>query len=112
MPRLSALLKNQVTLVVPYRGTAIGITYKPEAVNADTQNAIHDRIAKGEIKPNQSDAAFLTEVLTTWDLTGDDDAPLQLNFQVINGLSTGLQLALITAIYDDQRDPQGKPEGH
>src|ERR1051326_5191809 len=112
MPRLSELLKNQVTLVVPYRGTEITITYKPESVNPDVNAAIQARIDKGEIESRHSDAAFLVEMITSWNLTDDNDAPLSPTFEVMKARSTSLQLALISAIYDDQRNPQNPPKGN
>ena len=111
MPRLSEVLKNQVKLPVSYRDSVINIVYKPEAVNDDTQTAIDERIAKGEIKQRHSDAAFLAEVITSWDYTDDDDAPIPPTFDVMKGRSMGMQLALITAIYEDQRNPQNPPKG-
>jgi len=112
MPRLSELLKNQVTLVVPYRGTEITITYKPESVNPDVNAAIQARIDRGEIEARHSDAAFLAEVITGWDLNDDNDAPYPVTFEVMKARSTSLQLALIAAIYDDQRNPQNPPKGN
>lgn len=112
MPRLSEVLKNQVPLQVPYRGRTINIVYKPESVNDDTQTAIDDRIAKGEIKQRHSDAAFLAEVITSWDYTDDNDVAIPPSFDVMKGRSMGMQLALITAIYDDQRNPQNPPKGN
>lgn len=112
MPRLSDLLKNQVTLVVPYRGVEITIQYKPESVNPDTQAKIQERVDKGELQPRHSDAAFLAAVITSWDLTDDQDAPLPLTLETMKSQSTSLQLALIAAIYDDQRNPQNPPKGN
>lgn len=106
MPKLSDLLKNQVTLVVPYRGTEIAVTYKPESVTSDTYAEIQARVDKGEIESRHSDAAFLSATIISWDLTGDDDAPLPITFEILKGRSTSLQIALIQAIQDDQRNPQ------
>jgi hypothetical protein len=111
MPRLSEVLKNQVKLTVAYRSKDIEIVYKPESVNDDTQTAIDERIAKGEIKPRHSDAAFLAEVISSWDYTDDDDVSIPPTFEVMKSRSMGMQLALITAIYDDQRNPQNPPKG-
>lgn len=106
MPRLSDLLKNQVHLVVPYRNTAITITYKPESVTSELRGRISDRINKGEIRQDQFDAAFLADVLTGWDLTDDADATLPISFEVIDKRSSSLQGVLATAVLDDQRNPQ------
>jgi len=106
MPKLSELLKNQVTLVVPYRGTEISITYKPESVTSARRAEIDKRIDQGEIRRDEYDAAFLTDALTAWNLTADDDESLSISFETCRGLSTGLQMALAGAILDDQRNPQ------
>src|SRR5688500_5899532 len=112
MPKLSELLKNQVTLPVPYRGTVISITYKPESVTSEQRAALQKRVADGEIKADELDAAMLADTLTRWDLTDDVDAPCELSFSTCKGLSTGLQMVLLNAIYDDQRNPQNPPKGN
>jgi len=112
MPRLSELLKNQVSLPVPYRGAVITVVYKPESVNPDVNAAIQARVDKKEIEARHSDAAFLAEVITSWDLNDDNDAPYPVTFEVMKARSTSLQLALIAAIYDDQRNPQNPPQGN
>lgn len=96
-------------MVVPYRGTEISITYKPESVTVETQSQIEQRVADGEIAARDSDAAFLVETITAWDLTDDDATPMPLTFEVMKARSMSLQLALVRAIYDDQRNPQ---QGH
>jgi len=106
MPKLSDLLKNQVTVVVPYRGTEISITYKPESVTADRQAGLSKQIADGTLERHLLDAAYMSDVLTGWNLTGDDDAPLPITLETCRGLSTSLQMAIVNAIYDDQRNPQ------
>jgi hypothetical protein len=106
MPKLSDLLKNQVTLVVPYRGTEITITYKPESVTADRQAELQKRVADGQLERHLTDAAYMVDVLTGWDLNGDDDSPLLISLENCRRLSTSLQMAIVNAIYDDQRNPQ------
>jgi porphobilinogen deaminase len=106
MPRLSELLRNQVTIVVPYRNTVLTVSYKPESVTAELRGKISERIFKGELRQDQYDAAFLAEVLTTWDLTGDDDAPLPLTFEVVDARSSSMQGALARAVLEDQQNPQ------
>lgn len=112
MPKLSDLLKNQVILPVPYRGTVISITYKPESITSDQRAALHKRVADGEIKADELDAAMLADTITRWDLTDDDDAPIELSFEVLKKRSSGLQMAMLNAIYDDQRNPQNPPKGN
>lgn len=106
MPRLSELLKNQVTLVVPYRGTEISITYKPESVTSARRAEIQKRIENGEITRDQYDAAFLAATLTQWDLLAEDDSPLAISFPACASLSTSMQMAMAGAILDDQQNPQ------
>jgi len=109
MPKLSEILKNVATLPVPYRGTIITIHYKPEEVTATKRAALQQRVADGKLDRDDQDAAFLAETLTSWDLTDDDDKPLPITFEVMQARSSSLQMALVNAIYDDQRNPQ---QGH
>jgi hypothetical protein len=106
MPRLSELLKNQVTLVVPYRGAEITISYKPESVTSQVRANISARIANGELEVDQYDAAFLAETLTSWDLTDDADQPYLITLEVLKARSNSLQMALASAVLEDQRNPQ------
>lgn len=106
MPRLTELLKNQVSLVVPYRGTSITITYKPEQVTADQRAKLYERLDKNEFKADDMDAALIAETLTGWDLTDDNDEPLPITLATTRGLSNGLQMAIVNSIYEDQRNPQ------
>jgi hypothetical protein len=57
MPKLSDLLKNQVPLPVPYRGTVITVTYKPESLTSEQRAALQKRVADGELKADDVDAA-------------------------------------------------------
>lgn len=106
MPRLSDLLKNQATLVVPYRGTEITITYKPEALTAEQQAAIQKRVADGQLNHDDMDAAMVCDLVTSWNLTGDDDQPCPLTFEFVRARSKSLLMHLVQAMYDDQRNPQ------
>jgi hypothetical protein len=107
MPRLSDVMKNLVPLPVPYRGTVITVTYKPESVTSDQQSALEQRVADGSLKRDDMDAAMIVDSATGWDLTdGPDDQPVPFTFEVVRARSRGMLLAIVQAIYDDQRNPQ------
>jgi len=97
--RLSALVSDRRTLTVPFGDDSLSLTYRPSSVNATQEARELAERAKGEHLKAQ--ATSLAEIITSWDVLGDDGKPLAPTAEVIGGLGLEVTTRLMRAILAD-----------
>ncbi len=112
MPKLSEMLADEATISFEYRGRNYTVSYKPESVTSKLRIDLRKQVADGELNAEDLDAAFIAKVVTGWNVTDDNDEPLPVNFENACERSNGLQMTIVSSIYDDQRNPQNPPKGN
>jgi hypothetical protein len=116
MPSLSELLADVATVEVQWRTKVVVVNYLPGKVTgawlAGWGARLKDVVGDDEFMP--AHAEFLAEVVTGWDITGDDGQPLTVTAEAILGLPHGLARRIEAAMVADQRSgeaPGASPVG-
>lgn len=97
--RLSALTADRRTLSVSFGDDSLTLTYRPSGVNAAQEARELEERAKGEHLKAQ--AKSLAEIITSWDVLGEDGKSVAPTAEVIGGLGLEVTTRLMRAILAD-----------
>src|SRR5437868_14828285 len=92
MPKLSELMNEAAPVKFTHRGREYNLEAYPDRATRKLreESEVKERADKGA-----GDAHTIITLVKSWDITGDDDAPLPINRETIDGLSEGLKVALV-----------------
>lgn len=100
--RLSDICKQRVEVKVPINGEELVVGYNPAAYTPNKAAELDD--AEGD--DARSVAKLLSEVITDWDLIGDDGEPYPTTLEALCDVPNLLLGKVLTAIVADIRpDP-------
>lgn len=97
--RLSSLMADRRTVRVPFGDDTLTLTYRPSAVNATQEARELEQRAKGEHLKAQANS--LAEIITEWDVLGEDGKPVAPTTEVIGWLGLEVTTRLMRAILAD-----------
>jgi hypothetical protein len=105
MPSLSELLADAATVEVKWRTRLVVVDYLPGKVTGAWLAAWGARLKgiAGDDEFMPAHAELLADVLTGWDITGDDKAPLPVTVEAVLRLPHGLARRIEAAIVADQQ---------
>lgn len=96
MPISLANIKNDKrTVTVNYFGDTCEVTYKPSALTPTVENELR------EAEDNSVLIDTLCDMLTAWDVLGEDGAPLPIEVKVLNSLPNALLGAIMQGCRED-----------
>lgn len=97
MPRLSTVTRDTVTLSVPLGGgDALSVEYRPSVLTP----RLLRQLQAAELSASISDGLLgpLSELLVSWDLTTDDDAPIPTTAEALADIPFTVLLHVMLAI--------------
>lgn len=107
--RLSDLTRDRRTIIVTVGdGVDVRLTYRPSALNAKLEEESRKLSAEGRILGGL--AHQLAEIVESWDVTGDDEAPVEPSEEVFATLGLDFTRGVFDAIRRDL-DPNQKAAG-
>ncbi|PYS94318.1 MAG: hypothetical protein DMF64_01640 [Acidobacteria bacterium] len=102
MPKLSELMNEAAPVKFTHRGREYNLEAYPDRATRKLreESEVKERTDKGA-----GDAHTIITLVKSWNITGDDDAPLPISRETIDGLSEGLKVALVGAIMQESINP-------
>lgn len=99
MPKLTDLVPSRAWITVPYGTTAIAVAYRPGVVTPRFQKAA--QAAQAERNLDVSLLGPLCQLIASWDITDDDDAPVEITPPGLEGVPLAVLLAILSAVTED-----------
>lgn len=101
---LAHLIADTRTLSIPVGDDTLTVTYRPSGLTPATEGKLHE-LASAE-RAGGMLVTFLLDMLTGWDLLGEDGAPLPITDEVLSRLPLTFLARLVEALSGDVRaDP-------
>lgn len=104
--QLSQLKANTRTIIVPYYGDTVTVTYRPSVLTPARESAIREGVQAGDNAPMLS---AIAEMVIEWDVMGEDGEPLARTPQVLETLPSALLSAIFGEIGEDMSPKARKP---
>src|SRR5919206_4546601 len=102
MPRLSEALNEAVPVTFTHRGREYNLEVYPERFT----NKLHQEAAvKDAADRGAGDAHTICTLVKSWDVCDGDDQPLPLDRSGVDQLSSGLKIAIISAVAQESVNP-------
>lgn len=108
--RLSDLTKRERTVAVPFDGVdaPLNVTYRPDKWTPAAE--AHYRSFYTDMKPGHALAAYVAGRVTSWDLVGDDGAPIPLTEAALADVDMAVLDKVVMAILNDMRPASTDPK--
>lgn len=99
--KLADLTKATRTVVADYDGLTVNITYAPGKLTPAVEARLND--ANENNRPASGVADELANIITGWDILGDDGEPVPITAELLHEFPTRFLLACVQAIGSDAR---------
>ena len=99
--KLSEIQKNKRTCTMEFGGETAKVVYRPAAMTPESEDEFKTALESG--RSGDALAGMLANMLVEWDVLGEDDKPISVEYQVLRTVHTAILDAAIKAIMDDVR---------
>jgi len=99
--KLAALTRATRTVPVDSEGLAVSLTYAPGKLTPAVEARLND--ANEHNRPASGVADELANIITGWDILGDDGKPVAISADQLHEFPTRFLLACVQAIGSDAR---------
>lgn len=99
MPRISDVIKNEATVLIPAGDEHLSVTYRPSVITPSMQEGVMAAERTGSIQ--QALYGPLEQLIVTWDLTDDDGVPYGTTEEALKVVPTVALVHVLMAIFRD-----------